>query len=75
MAKRLAVQVLRRAGHTQNDVAAQLGISEQAVRRIEREAPVAAFDDEAERHRAIGRPSKVEPFRERVAAILRAEPG
>ena len=75
MAKRLAVQVLRNAGHTQSEVAAQLGVSEQAVRRIEREEPVAAFDDAAERlRRAIGRPSKVEPFRERVAAILRAEP-
>ena len=75
MAKRLAVQVLRKAGHTQVDVAAQLGLSEQAVRRIEREAPVDEFDDAAERQRrAIGRPSKVEPFRERVAAILQAEP-
>jgi transposase len=75
MAKRLAVQVLRRAGRTQSEVAAQLGVSEQAVRRIEREEPVLVFDDAAERaRRAIGRPSKVEPYRDRVAAILRAEP-
>jgi transposase len=74
MTKRLAVQVLRNAGHTQGDVAAHLGLSEQAVRRIEREDPVASFDDSAERaRRGIGRPSKVDAFRERVAQILRAE--
>jgi predicted ArsR family transcriptional regulator len=75
MAKRLAVQVLRDAGHTQSDVATQLGISEQAVRRIEREPPVAVFDDAAGRkRRGIGRPSKVEGYRGRVAAILASEP-
>ena len=75
MAKRLAVQVLRNAGHTQADVAQELGISQQAVRRIEREDPVTAFDDKNERaRRAIGRPSKVDAFRAQVAAMLASDP-
>lgn len=75
MTKRLAVQVLRNAGHTQRGVASQLGLSERVVRRIEQEEPVTALDDEAERHRrGIGRPSKVEGVRERVALMLAGEP-
>jgi transposase len=74
MTKRLAVQVLRDAGHTQSDVATHLGVSEQAVRRIERESRVESFDDGAERRRrGIGRPSKVDAYRERVGAMLQAD--
>lgn len=75
MTKRLAVQVLRDAGHSQSEVAAQLGVSEQAVRRIEREQRVESLDDAAERRRrGIGRPSKVEKYRERVVRMLQNEP-
>lgn len=75
MLKRHEIQVLRRAGHGQSEVAQLAGVSENTVRRVEREAPVTTVDDEAERcRRAIGRPSKAEPFRKLVAEILAKEP-
>jgi hypothetical protein len=64
MLKRHEIQVLRRAGHTQEDVATRAGVSVRSVRRVEDEEPVSHVDDEAEREsRRIGRPSKAEPFR------------
>jgi len=62
MMKRHEVQVLRRAGVTQEKVAELTGISVRAVRMIESEPPVVVPDDEAEREkRGIGRPSKGSP--------------
>ncbi len=64
MLKRHEVQVLRRAGHTQEDVAERAGVGKRTVQRIEKETPVQSVDDAAERSsRSIGRPSKVESFR------------
>lgn len=75
MLKRHEIQVLRRAGHTQADVAALAGVSEREVRRVEREPPVERVDDGAERQRrGIGRPSKAEPFREKVVALVAEKP-
>jgi transposase len=75
MMKRHEVQVLRRAGVTQEQVAKLTGISVRAVRMIEAEAPVVVPDDEAEREkRGIGRPSKAEPFRGLVAKVLAEDP-
>jgi len=75
MLKRHAIQVLREAGHSQADVARRLEVSERAVRTIEEEAPVATIDDAAERkRRRVGRPSKAEPLRAFVAALVTAEP-
>ena len=75
MLKRHEVQVLRRAGVTQETVAELTGISVRAVRMIEAEEPVVVPDDQAEREkRAIGRPSKAEPFRGLVAKILGEDP-
>ncbi len=75
MMKRHEVQVLRRAGVTQEKVAELTGISVRAVRRIEAEEPVVVPDDEAEREkRSIGRPSKAEPFRGVVARVLAEDP-
>lgn len=75
MGKRHAVQVLRDAGLTQRQVRASHGVSERTVRRIEREERVTEFDDAAERERRrLGRPSKVEPYRSQVTAILTSEP-
>ncbi len=75
MLKRHEIQVLRRAGHTQADVAERAEVSESAVRRVEREPLVEDVDDEAahERHR-IGRPSKAEPFRQKVVALVAEKP-
>lgn len=75
MLKRHAIQVLRGAGHSQTDVARRLEVSERAVRMIEEESPVATIDDAAERkRRRIGRPSKAEPMRPFVAALMTTEP-
>jgi len=75
MMKRHEVQVLRRAGVSQEQVAKLTGIPVRSVRRIEAEAPVVVPDDAAEREkRGIGRPSKAEPFRGFVAKVLAEDP-
>jgi transposase len=75
MLKRHEIQVLRRAGHAQVEVAKLAGVSLGSVRRVEGEAAVTHVDTEAERERrAIGRPGKAEPFRPLVAEILAEEP-
>jgi len=75
MMKRHEIQVLRRAGHVQSEVAKLAGVSEQSVRRVERESPVVIGGDaEREQRRRIGRPTKVEPFRQFVANVLAEEP-
>jgi hypothetical protein len=67
MLKRHEIQVLRKAGHGQVEVAELVGVSERTVRAVEREPPVASTDDRAERERRrIGRPAKVERFRKFV---------
>jgi transposase len=69
------VQVLRAAGLPQARIAAIEGISERSVRTICDEAPIQDPRDVAQaRERGVGRPSVAEPFRERVAAVLAAEP-
>jgi transposase len=75
MMKRHEVQVLRRAGVSQEQVAKLTGVSVRSVRMIEAEAPVVVPDDTAEREkRGIGRPSKAEPFRGLVAKLLAEDP-
>jgi len=75
MLKRHEIQVLRRAGHSQADVAKRVGVSEKTVGRIEEEPPVDHLDDQAERRkRRIGRPSKAEPYRKFVEDLLKEEP-
>ena len=74
MLKRHQVQVLREAGHTQGDTARLSGISLRSVRRIEEEPSVTSFDTDAERKkRKVGRPSKVEAFRERIIEMFAEE--
>lgn len=75
MMKRHEIQVLRKAGHAQVDVAKLAGVSESTVRRVEREAGVSSADDAGERRRRrIGRPTKAEPFRQFVLDLLAKEP-
>ena len=63
---RHAVRVLREAGLSVEVTAKRSGVSERSVKRITREAAVAA----AKSARSVGRPSKVEPFRAAIEAIL-----
>ncbi len=73
--KRHEIQVLRRAGHSQPEVAKLAGVSERSVQRVEAEPAVSHVDTAAERvERKIGRPSKAEPFRRFVVELLAKEP-
>ncbi len=71
MLKRHEIQVLRRAGHDQAEVAELASVSERTVRTVEREPTVAHVDDAAERRRRkIGRPAKAERFRAFVTELV-----
>ncbi len=64
MVTRHEIQVLRKAGHSQREVAELAGVSKRTVRRVDVELPVTSFETEVERaRRGVGRPSIAEPFR------------
>jgi len=69
------VQVLRAGGKTLRRIAAETGISLRSVKRIVRESSIAAPGDVVSaRARGVGRPSRVEAYRDRIADVLAAEP-
>ncbi len=73
--KRHEVQVLLRAGFTPADVAKRAQVSDDSVRRIQKEDAVEHTDDAAARtQRRIGRPSKAAKLAARVSAWLAEEP-
>lgn len=75
MLKRHAIQVLLAAGHTQEEVARELGVGVRTVRRILNEPEVHDVDLVAERkRRSVGRPSKVEGYRELIENLLGEKP-
>lgn len=75
MLKRHEIQVLRRVGHSLDEVARFAGVARRSVVRVEAEAAVSQVDNDAERAlRGIGRPSKAEPFRSFVVEQLAGEP-
>lgn len=75
MLKRHEIQVLRRAGHTLEEVVKLAGVSQSSVQRVEAEEPVMKLEAAAERaRRRIGRPSKVEPFGALLAAEIAKQP-
>jgi|HubBroStandDraft_6_1064221.scaffolds.fasta_scaffold86621_2 transposase len=73
--KRHEIQVLRAAGHTQEDVAERTKTSVRSVRRIEEEAPVLTADERGGRgRRGVGRPSCASPFLTLVKETLAEDP-
>jgi transposase len=75
MLKRHEIQVLRRAGHSQIEVATLAGVARRTVQRVDGEAAVTHIDCVREREaRGIGRPAKAEPFRSVIAELLAGEP-
>jgi transposase len=75
MLKRHEIQVLRRAGHSQLEVATLAGVSRRSVQRVDTEGTVTQIDAAREREvRGIGRPATAEPFRPVIAEILAQEP-
>ena len=72
---RYRVQVLRAAGLTLKQIVAETGLSQSSVQRIARERAIEQPCDLLQAsERGVGRPSVAEPWRERVAAVLMAEP-
>ena len=75
MLKRHEIQVLRRAGHTWDQVAALTGVSVGTARRVAAEVGVTTVDNAAERaRRQIGRPSTAEAYRDVLVAALTEQP-
>ena len=74
MMKRHEIQVLRRAGHAQFEVAKLVGVSERTVRRVEDEPAVTSVAADEARRRGVGRPSKAEAFGPFVTRVLADEP-
>lgn len=73
--KRHEIQVLLRAGFTPADVAKRAQVSDDSVRRIQKEDAVEHTDDAAVRaQRRIGRPSKAAWLAERVEDWLADDP-
>lgn len=75
MLKRHEIQVLRRAGHAQTEVAELAGVSRRSVQRVDEEPEVTHLDTtNAREQRAIGRPAKAEPLRPFIVELLTREP-
>jgi transposase len=69
------VQVLRAGGKTLRRIASETGIPLRSVKRIVCEPAIEAPGDVASAlERGVGRPSVVEAYRDRIAAVLAAEP-
>jgi hypothetical protein len=75
MLKRHEIQVLRRAKHTFAEVAELAGVSQSSVQCVAAEPAVTTLDPEGERaRRGVGRPAKVEAFRDLLAGELARQP-
>lgn len=71
MLDRHAIQELLRAGLTLGAVARQLGVSRRTIRRIKREPLITSATPPGPR---VGRPQVAEAVRQRVRALIAAEP-
>lgn len=70
--KRHGIHVLREAGHTVGSIASLTGVSESTVKRVSQETEISFMDEATERkQRRIGRPSKVDAYRDRVALLCK----
>lgn len=74
MLDRVKIQALREVGHTLDEIAAAVGVGKSTVQRVLKEPPITSPESvPTPKSRRIGRPSGVEAFRDRVAAILESE--
>jgi transposase len=81
MLKRHAIQVLRQAGHTLDEIVDLVAVGRRTVQRVvdepmitQRDARTLMGADHARGRRRIGRPSKADAYRERVTTWLAEEP-
>jgi len=75
--KRHAIQVLRKAGHTLEEIAELVAVGRRTVQRVVVEPMITTITDVRDQplsRRRPGRPSKAEDYRERVVAWLSDEP-
>ena len=73
--KRHAIQVLRQAGHTLEEIAELVSVGTRSVQRVAGEPMITQLDsDPARRGGPIGRPSKAAPYRPLVTAWLTEQP-
>ena len=76
--KRHAIQVLRRAGHTLDEIAELVAVGKRSVQRVAGEPMITEMTlpavDDARVCGAVGRPSKAEAYRAKVTAWLTDEP-
>jgi transposase len=74
--KRHAIQVLRRAGHTLEEIAELVVVGKRTVQRVVGEPMITdcKSEEQAASVRRIGRPSKADAYRERVTTWLKEEP-
>jgi len=75
MLKRHAIQVLRQAGHTLDEIVELVAVGKRTVQRVVDEPMIMHPDPEHERPaRAIGRPSKAEAYRAQLEGWLKETP-
>jgi transposase len=73
--KRHAIQVLRQAGHTLDEIAHLLAVGKRTVQRVVDEPMITNCEsDRVAPTRRLGRPSKADAYRERVTDWLETEP-
>lgn len=77
--KRHAIQVLRKAGHTLDEIAELVAVGKRSVQRVAGEPMITHLDPRLDAgaapvHSRIGRPSKAEAYRAMVTGWLTAEP-
>ncbi|MEP6496065.1 MAG: IS21 family transposase [bacterium] len=78
MLKRHAIQVLRHAGHTLDEIVTLVAVGKRTVQRVVDEPMItdqsAGTGERESPPRSIGRPSKAEAYRGLVTTLLMAEP-
>ena len=75
MLKRHAIQILRQAGHTLDEIAALTGVGKRSVQRVSAEPMITETGAvRAPGARAMGRPSKADAYRTHVTAWVTEEP-
>ncbi|MGH9781306.1 MAG: IS21 family transposase [Candidatus Acidiferrales bacterium] len=77
MLKRHAIQVLRNAGHTLEEIGTLVAVGKRTVQRVVAEPMItdqSTGTPERESPRSIGRPAKAEAYRGLVTTLLTAEP-
>lgn len=72
--KRHAIQVLRQAGHTLDEIATLTAVGKRSVQRVSAEPMITEAVVSAPVARSIGRPSKAEAYRTRVTGWVTEDP-